>query len=196
MDKQAAYNIEMGLQIAEKYSLNVANGYKDRAVRYREKLKNMIIYGKPGKWARKKSGKRYKTYCGQYSSFFFLDINCDMTSFLRKKHHNNVNTTMQWTYAQKYNALEIDFEEAFYLACVALPGLILSPYHLEVAGIHYNHAAVIYPIFTEAYDSEIGPYIAQEGWYHFFGKPISDPRAWGNVWKNKKVKCFLPPHKA
>ncbi len=187
------YNTGRGLEIAEKYGIQVQPGYAIKAVQYKEELKKRIENGKPGKWARRKTSKGYKTYCGQYSLFFLKKMKFNIQPFLaNKKNPNDVNTTMQWKNAQKNKMIQPTMEEAFYLACVALPCQILSPYHMYVEKIHYNHSAIVWPVFTEEYNPEIGPYIAQEGWYHFYGEPISDKRAWGDAWKHEKVKCFLP----
>lgn len=193
---QIEYNTEQGLRIAEKYNISIDPGYTTMAVKYKKELQSRIENGKPGRWARKKRlTGGYKTYCGQFSLFFLQDMGFDIKPFTQGKNPNSVNTTMQYANALKNKVLQVTMEEAFYLACVAVPCQFLSPRTFVVNGHPYNHSAISWPIFTEKYNPEVGPYIAQEGWFSFFGEPISDKRAWGEVWTNKIVKAFVPMKK-
>ena len=187
-------NIEKGIEIAKKYGLYLPHDPVPAAVKNREIAGNMIANGKPGKYQRKKSSitGKYGTYCGQLTSAYFRRLGFDMNPFLGMKPASMVNTTGQYKNAIKNKVLAVSMEEAFYLACVGRPCLILSPRDFIFNERPYNHAAGIWPIFTEEYNRDKGPKIFQEGWFALINEYISDPRAWGEAWQNKMIKCFVP----
>ena len=185
-------NMEKGIEIAKKYNLKLFDQPAIEVIKNKTLASELI---RSCKYARKKHKGGYKTFCGQLTSRFFLDLGYDMRPFLGKKKPNDVNTTTQYKNAIKNKVLQVTMEEAFYLINAGRPCLILSPYYLHINGHHYNHAAGTWPIRTEVYNPEIGPYIFQEGWHALIGEPISDNRSWGIVWKNEMVKCFVPDFK-
>lgn len=176
-------NIEKGIQIAQGLNIIISKEPVPMAIRNRELQKSLI-----DKWKRRGT----KTYCGQYSSDFFIQAGYDMSLFLEGKDLMMVNTTGQYYNALENNAKQVSAEQAFYLACIGRPVLVLSPSTMVIGNKPYNHAAVTWPVFFEEYNSKRGPVVSQQGWWSMCPGYVSDKPAWGKEWNHEMVKYFLP----
>lgn len=180
-------NIDKGLQIAKELGINPPQKYAARVIKNKEIAKDRIKY-----WKRKKGN----TYCGQYGSDVMIRAGYDMQPFLGVKSLWNINTTGQYRNALAWvktgNLIEVTAEQAFYLACIARPSIVLSPKTLVVSGKRYNHEAITWAILEKKYNTEKGPAISQQGYYSLCPGWVSSKAAWGKVWKNIMVKYFLP----
>lgn len=196
-------NVDKGLEIANELGLDIPQKFATRAIRNREIVKEIIP-----KWSKKKRKKKIKkdgkikwityhdTFCGQLTSEAFIKSGYDMDPILRGKNLWNVNTTMQYKNAiksvERNELIEVNAEQAFYLACIGRPALCLSPKFMVVNGKPYNHAAITIVVWRSGYNENKGPIIAQQGDKPLWMKYISHKYAWGDNWANIMVKYFLP----
>lgn len=176
-------NTDKGLSIARIVKIELPQKWGVRVIQNREIQKKLI-----SKWKRRKG----ETYCGQYTSDCFIQAGYDMSPFLNGKSLWNINTSMQYANALKNKVKEVTPEQAFYLACVGRPVLVLSPESMIVDGKKYNHAAITWPVFHGVYDPSRGPAISQQGWSPLCPGWVSGSAAWGKAWKHGMVKYFLP----
>lgn len=180
-------NIDTGLEIAKKLNIKVPRYFAQRAIHNKELAKSLI-----SKWKRRPP----KTFCGQFTSEFFIKGEYLMISILRGKEIGDINTSGQYRNALKSveagDLDEVTAEQAYYLAAIGRPALALSPSSMKVNGKPYNHAALIWPIFRTPYNPQKGPKIIQQGWYSLINEHISHKYAWGKNWTNPMVKYFLP----
>lgn len=176
-------NTDKGLEIAHALKIELPEKWEARVIFNQELQKQLIA-----RWKRKKK----LTFCGQYTSNFFIKAGYDMLPFLNGKSLWNVNTTGQYANALKQKVKEVTPEQAFYLVCIGRPVLVLSPRGMIVNKKSYNHAAVTWPIFHTRYDANKGPAISQQGWYSLCPGWVSSKPAWGKAWKHEMVKYFLP----
>lgn len=180
-------NTDKALEIAHQLQIEIPDKWAARTIKNKELQKKLI-----SKWKRRKGS----TFCGQYSSDFFLQAGYDMSLILGKKHYKNINTTGQYKNAlkavEKKKLIEVTSIQAFYLTCIARPVLVLSPKSMIVNEKEYNHAAVTWPIFRTKYNEKKGPAISQQGWDFLCPGWVSSKAAWGGTWTNKMVKYFLP----
>lgn len=180
-------NIDKAFAIAESLGIEIPRYFAERVIHNKKLAKSLIA-----KYKRKPP----KTYCGQFTSRFFIDGAYDMQPILMGKTIDNINTTGQYRNALKSveagDLVEVTPEQAYYLAVIARPALALSPKTMKVSGKPYNHAALIWPIWRKPYNPDKGPKIIQQGWYHLIDKYISHRYAWGKNWTNPMVRYFLP----
>lgn len=180
-------NIDKAKAIAKNLGIEIPQKFATKVIINKEIAKSIIK-----KWRRRPPN----TFCGQFTSNFFLETGYDMTPILKGSSYWNINTTGQYRNALKSveagDLIEVTPEQAFYFACIARPALALSPKTMKVNGKSYNHAALIWPIWRKLYEHEKGPKIIQQGWYHLINEYISHRYAWGENWSNPMVKYFLP----
>lgn len=180
-------NTDKALEIAHVLKIEIPDKWAARTIQNRELQKKLIA-----RWKRRKK----TTFCGQYTSDFFLQAGYDMSLIIGGKHFKNINTTGQYKNAvdavkRKY-LKEVSSQQAFYLACIARPVLVLSPKTMVVNDKPYNHAAVTWPVFWGKYNEKKGPAISQQGWSPLCPGWVSSKAAWGKVWTHEMVKYFLP----
>jgi len=174
-------------------------GYnKDDNILRRDKIKNIYMDKlKSGKW--KRNGK--KTYCGQFILEGLQEFGCDIKNVLVKNNIYLTNTTTTYYNCIKYGVYEIvnsmgkpDPEMAFYIARYGVPVDVLSPSNMVVDNKPYNHSLLVWPTSYIHYSELIGYLMIQEGWKGFYGY-VNDSFAYGDNWKNEKIKYFVFPWK-
>jgi len=165
-----------------------------RAIRLRKKAMDLL---ESKKWERKGSD----TFCGQYAQDVLLKYGCNLSQLNEGRSLYNINTTMSYYNCIKNGAYEIidsqgnpDPEMAFYINRFGVPVDVLSPKDLIIDDIRYNHSLLLWPLFFTEYNDLTGPSIIQEGYKGFQGY-ISNIYAYGDNWKNQRIKYFIFPLK-